>query len=183
MPPYYNSGVVMAPWSLDLGRLWKEHIGRIVGALDGEPAPAGTKWVRHSDQHGLATAAEALRNAGARVVTLALPYQARPPLLIAGVLPWAEVALFHYVKAFRPHGESVAEVRRLLYGRRFAPARRWPAGSVCGPSGLLSFVWSSRRACWPTRGSSITCIRSFGNSACRRRPGVGSNANRQVQRR
>jgi hypothetical protein len=130
MPPYYNSGVVMAPWSLHLGRLWKEHIERIVRGLDSAPVPAGTKWVRHSDQHGLATATEALRREGARVVTLPLPYQARPPLLHAGVLQWPEVALFHYVKVFRPYGETVAGVRDLLYGRRLSRLRRMVAGAL-----------------------------------------------------
>lgn len=130
MPPYHNSGVVMAPWALHLGRIWKEHIERIIGGLNGVPQPAGTKWLRHSDQHGLATAAEALRGEGAQVVVLPLPYQARPPLLHAGVLRWHEVALFHYVKVFRPYGETVAGVRDLLYGRRLTRLRRQLAGAL-----------------------------------------------------
>ncbi|MDR7485186.1 MAG: hypothetical protein QN187_07625 [Armatimonadota bacterium] len=130
VPPYFNSGVLMAPWALGLGPLWREHTRRVLEHFEGDPVTAHPKWSRHAEQHALATAVAALRLQGVRVVELPLPYQARPYLLTSGALRWRDVALFHYVKVFAPEQESVGDLSRLLYGRRLAGPRRWLAGRL-----------------------------------------------------
>ncbi|MDQ7857886.1 MAG: hypothetical protein QN174_04195 [Armatimonadota bacterium] len=138
-PPYHNGGVVMAPWSSGLAVVWRRHLLRLLETFAADPLAADAKWRRHGDQHALATAIEALRRQGAPVTTLPLAFQARPPVLVAGVVRWHEVALFHYVKVLRPYDESVAGVRALLYGRLAQRLRRRRA-SVGGLRAALSPV-------------------------------------------
>lgn len=123
-PPYHNGGVVMAPWSSGLAGLWRRHLMRLLEAFAADPLASDAKWRRHGDQHALATAIEAVRREGMAVAALPLAFQARPPLLLAGVVRWRDVALFHYVKVLRPYGESVLGVRALLYGRVAQSLRR-----------------------------------------------------------
>ncbi len=130
MPPYYNSGVVMAPWRIDLRSVWRRHLDLILSGSADELARRDPISIRRTDQFSLATAIETLRLSGARVETLPLAYQVRPPLLLSGVLTWADVALFHYVNMFRDYGESVTEVRGLLYGDRLQAIRRRLAGTA-----------------------------------------------------
>jgi hypothetical protein len=140
MPPYYNGGVIMAAWSLDLGSMWREHLRLILRDLTDARVGVGDQWVRYSDQHGLATTVEALRLAGVGVQTLPLPYQVRPPLLVAGVMAWPEVALFHYVNVFRSLADSVDDTACLLYGHRLRAVRRMLA-AVVGLRAVLSPVY------------------------------------------
>ncbi len=130
MPPYHNSGVVMAPWRIGLGAVWRKHLDLILKEFSSELASRDPIWIRRTDQFSLATAIETLRLSGARVETLPLAYQVRPPLLLSEILIWPDVALFHYVNVFRDYAESVAEVRGLLYGTRLQAMRRRLAGAA-----------------------------------------------------
>lgn len=129
MPPYFNSGVVLAPWRCGLGPVWMDHTRRLMAAVEDLALSSEDQGVvRFLDQVSLATATAALALSGVQVVTPPLAYQARPPLLVSGVLPWNEVALFHYIKTLSHHGETVKGVGELLYGRRLHAARRRLAG-------------------------------------------------------
>jgi len=44
------------------------------------------------------------------------------------VMPWKDVALFHYPHVLTRYGESVDGISRLLYGRWWQPVRRRLAG-------------------------------------------------------
>ncbi len=129
-PPYYSSGEILAPWSLGLGSVWREHVRRILEAFAPDPLSGNWKWQRHAEQHGLATAIEAFRQRGIPVSMIPPPFRARPYMLLARTIRWRQVSLFHYVKMFGAEVESVEGVSRLLYGRRLAGARRWLAGRL-----------------------------------------------------
>ncbi|MDI6772681.1 MAG: hypothetical protein QME77_08850 [bacterium] len=129
-PPYYNSGVLMAPWSLGLGGVWWEHVRRILQAFSADPLSGDWKWRRHAEQYGLATAIEGFRQQDISVTAIPPAFHARPYLLLERVVPWRDVALFHYVKVLTPEEETVEGIARLLYGRRLPRARRWLAGRL-----------------------------------------------------
>lgn len=130
MPPYYNGGVVLSPWALDLGTIWRRHLERILPLFSGASPLDGWGNGGTGTEHALATTVEQLRLAGASVRAIPWTYHTRPLLLRAGVQPWGEVALFHYHNALKPHAASVGDLRALLYGRRAAAIREWLAGAV-----------------------------------------------------
>lgn len=130
LPLYYSSGELMAPWSLRLGAVWREHVRQILEALADDPVSGDWKWQRHAEQYGLATTIEALGQRGVPVTVIPPDFRARPYMLMARTITWIEVALFHYVKVFNPDQESVEGVGTLLYGRRFAGIRQWLASRL-----------------------------------------------------
>lgn len=127
MPPFFNSGVVVAPWALDLGTRWRSHLERIVAHFDASPDLWTEPGRLPDDEHALATAVERMRREGARVVAVPWRYHARPLLFRAGAVRRQDVALFHYHNALKPYARSVPEVERFLFGDRMRGARRWAA--------------------------------------------------------
>jgi hypothetical protein len=62
MVPYFNSGVIYAPWQCDLRALWEKGIRHIVATI--EPKGAAGKLVIGDDQGGLSIAVELLKRQG-----------------------------------------------------------------------------------------------------------------------
>ena len=127
MPPYFNSGVLLTSWSTGLGDLWRRHLLCIAERFGHELTGELTERITYVDQYALATAVSVLQQAGVRVELLPLAYQARLPLLVAGVLTWDDVALFHYAQTPGIYGITAGDLARLLYGTRLAAVRRWLA--------------------------------------------------------
>jgi hypothetical protein len=93
MWPYYNSGVLFLPWECELRALWEEHIRR-VAALFNERDEI---WqaVAYSDQAGLATSIELLRNRKLPFVRLPPAFHANWLYLYWRKMPVKEIKLFH----------------------------------------------------------------------------------------
>ncbi|MDR7485185.1 MAG: hypothetical protein QN187_07620 [Armatimonadota bacterium] len=113
MPPYFNSGMVMAPGSLDFGTLWARHLRQIVRLFNGGVALPNWGGGGEGDEHALATAVEACRQRGTSVVPIPQLYHARPLLLRSGLLTWTDVAAFHYHNALKAHARDVHDMTRL----------------------------------------------------------------------
>ncbi len=128
-PPFFNSGVVLVPWALDLGARWRRHHERIAQLLEEHPLQwPGERVI--SDEPALATVTEELRQEGTAVVTIRWPYHTRPLLLRAGAIRWREIAIFHYHNALNPYALTVDDLQGLLYGSRYRTLRRWAAGRL-----------------------------------------------------
>ncbi|MDI6772682.1 MAG: hypothetical protein QME77_08855 [bacterium] len=131
MPPYFNSGVVMAPRALDFGTLWGNHLRRVVPLFTGTAPLENWGGGGEGDEHALATAVESCRQRGAAVVPIPWPYHTRPILLRSGFQAWSRVALFHYHGALKPHAGSLDDLGRFLEnarsgdGEKAASPARW----------------------------------------------------------
>jgi hypothetical protein len=119
-PPFFNGGAVLAPMAL--GALWREHLGRVVQHFRAHAAPWPAGRVPN-DEHGLATSVEQMRRAGIPVVTIPPKYHARPLLLRAGVVGWAEIAVFHYHIRLKSFVGTVGELERFLLDQGSQPGR------------------------------------------------------------
>ena len=98
MPPYYNSGVLWAPQSSGLERLWAEDILRIPALFtSGDPS-----WhtVGECDQAGLATAITRLRKRGVNFQRLPDAWHVTQVHLFNNWLPLRQVRIFHAIKLF-----------------------------------------------------------------------------------
>lgn len=93
MLPYYNGGVVFAPWSCDLRDRWGENVLRIA-SLFAEEQPT-RKWIHHSDQAALAVTITQLDRDGCRFVRLPDSANARWQHLYAGAPDPADIAILH----------------------------------------------------------------------------------------
>jgi hypothetical protein len=98
MLPYYNSGVIVMPWSLDLRSIWERHIRTI--AILFAPGDEAAASMRASDQAGLATAIEACRQQGTPVTLLPDACHAHWLALYRGTPPPASWELFHALFVF-----------------------------------------------------------------------------------
>jgi hypothetical protein len=130
MPPFFNSGVILAPWHADLGARWSRHHEQIVQFLQEHP----TDWPGEqviSDEPALATAVEHLRLQGTPAVMIPWIYHTRPLLLRAGAVRWEDVAIFHYHNSLNPYAQTLGDLRQLLYGSRVRP----PGKRLAGPAG------------------------------------------------
>lgn len=93
MLPYYNGGVVFAPWSSNLRDLWARNIQRIAGLFDDQ---AGfRKWIHHSDQAALAVSIAMLARDGLPFRRLPDAFNARWQHLYAGTPDLGEIAILH----------------------------------------------------------------------------------------
>lgn len=124
MPPFFNSGVVVVPWALDLGTRWRSHLERTTAHFDASPDLWADPGRLPDDEHALATAVEQMRRDGVPVVTIPWRYHARPLLFRAGAVRRQDVALFHYHNALKPYARSVPDVERFLFGDRMRGLRR-----------------------------------------------------------
>ena len=93
MMPYFNGGVVFAPWACDLRRRWEQNVVRIAGLFDESAGPR--RWIHHSDQAGLALTLEMLRHDGWDVRRLPDAFNARWQHLYAGAPLPDEIAVMH----------------------------------------------------------------------------------------
>jgi hypothetical protein len=105
MPPYYNSGVVYAPWDCDLRALWEGDVRRIAAmfADDASATPLGyIKPVQGSDQAGLATAVVRLRQEGLPVAPLPEGFNVRWRHVAQRRVRVNRIVLYHATGLFRP---------------------------------------------------------------------------------
>jgi hypothetical protein len=139
-PPYFHSGVIVAPEPARLAARWQAHLCRIIPLFLGLAPPED--WGRNglNDEHALATALESLRQEGVRVVEIPKPFHARPVLLHAGTHTWGDFAILHYHSLLKPYASSVAELRDLLYGRVLRGLRE-PLGDRLGLRAIHSPVY------------------------------------------
>lgn len=93
MMPYYNGGVVFAPWDCGLRGLWERNIGRIADLFD--EAAGFRKWIHSSDQAALAVSLAMLQRDGWPVDRLPDIYNARWQHLYAGRPLLDEIAVLH----------------------------------------------------------------------------------------
>ena len=93
MVPYYNGGVVFAPWACGLRELWERNIGRVADLFD--EAAGFRKWIHASDQAALAVSLAMLERDGWPVCRLPDIYNARWQHLYAGRPALDEIAVLH----------------------------------------------------------------------------------------
>jgi len=93
MLPYYNGGVVFAPWSSNLRDLWAANIQRIAGLFD--EGTGFRKWIHHSDQAALAVSIAMLARDGLPFRRLPDAFNARWQHLYAGRPEPGEIAILH----------------------------------------------------------------------------------------
>lgn len=93
MMPYFNGGVVFAPWACDLRRRWAENVVRIAGLFD--ESQGRRRWIHHSDQAGLAVTLETLRLEGWAVRRLPDAFNTRWLHLYAGSPAPEAIAVMH----------------------------------------------------------------------------------------
>ncbi len=99
MVPYYNAGIVFAPWDCGLRPLWEDHIRRIAALFhDGDDAWLGAV---DSDQAGFATSVELLKRRGVPFVRLPYAFHAHRLHIYRGALPVRDIKLFHAFDSFR----------------------------------------------------------------------------------
>jgi hypothetical protein len=129
-PPYFNSGVVVAPVAAGLAPRWRDHLARIAPLFSGSSPLPYWGQAGLGDEHALATALESLRREGVGVVEIPKTFHARPVLLRAGVHTWRELAILHYPALLKPYVSSVEELGTLLYGRVWRALRERLAAGV-----------------------------------------------------
>jgi hypothetical protein len=96
MPPLYAGGAIYFPWGSGLPEFWAEHVRKIAGLF----APSDPSWrsIACSDQTGLSTAVQLLREQGVPFRPLPACYHATWLHLFRRAVPIREIRLFH---AFR----------------------------------------------------------------------------------
>ena len=108
MLPYYNSGVVLAPWDCDLRRFWEEHLRTISLLFDREDAVG--QAVAKDDQPSLATAIEALKRRGVSVRRLPRQYNADLTYIYRGGVKPSELKIVHAIGLFASLGQNGADI-------------------------------------------------------------------------
>lgn len=98
MLPYYNGGVVFAPWSSRLRDVWEGTIVRIAGEFD-EPSST-RKWIHHSDQAALAISLALLERDGIPFRRLPDAFNTRWQHLYAGTPEVDQIAILHCCWSF-----------------------------------------------------------------------------------
>ena len=88
-PPYYNGGIVYAPWRSELGRVWHDHFVKITAVAE--------RKAKISNQPALATAIEHLQTRGFRFRLLPDVYHVRWQHISAGTVNSKKARLLHAV--------------------------------------------------------------------------------------
>lgn len=131
MLPYYNSGIILAPWDCGLRTLWEENLKRIAAMFEDAERLNDEGWqsARRSDQAGLAVSVEQLKRRGLEVQRLPNAFHAHALHLYRRTIPLSEAKLFH---AFRMFTDLTScdkllegiedyhrDLRRTIYGECF----------------------------------------------------------------
>jgi hypothetical protein len=103
MLPYYNSGIILAPWHCDLRARWEENIRRVAALFEEEEAQREESWksVRASDQAGLAVTIEQFKREGVPFQRLPDRFHAHLLHLYRRTVPLDEARLFHIFRMFK----------------------------------------------------------------------------------
>jgi hypothetical protein len=88
-PPYYNTGVVYAPWHCGLGEVWRDHLERT--------SKVAKRAARINDQPSFATAVAFLKLRGFDFRILPDEYHMRLQHLATGSVSSREARLFHAI--------------------------------------------------------------------------------------
>ncbi|MFM7185964.1 MAG: hypothetical protein ACKO4Z_14520 [Planctomycetota bacterium] len=116
MLPYYNGGVVFAPWDCGLRGLWEQSIRRIAGLFPETPGPR--KWIHHSDQAALAVSIALLQRDGLAFRRLPDGFNARWQHLYAGSPPPEAISVMHccwnFLSTIKPGLVDTAGICRAL---------------------------------------------------------------------
>ena len=112
--PYFNAGVVAAPWNFELGVLWKRLIDQVPEILQGDERVA-RPIVPHAlyDQPPLAIAAEMLKRGGRRVSVLPDVLHARWQHFCQGLVSDDDVLIAHNTGIFKP--DASADIRKGIH--------------------------------------------------------------------
>ncbi|MGI9178860.1 MAG: hypothetical protein ACR2IT_13515 [Pirellulales bacterium] len=108
MVPYFNGGVVFAPWDCGLRDLWEQNIVRVADLFD--ESKGFRKWIHNSDQAALAVSLAMLEADGWTVRRLPDAYNARWQHLYAGTPALPDIAVLHCCWSFLDSiaGETVS---------------------------------------------------------------------------
>lgn len=98
MFPYYNGGVVFAPWAADLRSTWEEAILRVASLFD--ESKGTRRWIHQSDQAGLAIAIALLKKEGWNYQRLPDRLNVRWQHLYAGYPEPNSIAIMHCCWSF-----------------------------------------------------------------------------------
>jgi hypothetical protein len=116
MVPYYNGGVVFAPWACGLRELWERNIVRVAELFD--EAAGFRKWIHASDQAALAVSLAMLERDGWPVRRLPDIYNARWQHLYAGRPTLDEIAVLHccwnFLSSIEPEAVTPATLTSAL---------------------------------------------------------------------
>lgn len=93
MLPYFNGGVVFAPWACGLRDVWESNILGIARLFDDRRDTR--KWIHHSDQAALALSIAMLERDGWPFRRLPDAFNARWQHLYAGTPPVDDIAIMH----------------------------------------------------------------------------------------
>ena len=99
MPPYFNGGVLLAPWESGLHTLWEQYTRNAYESF----AELGGDWrfVANEDQATLAVAIAKKRQDGVSFVTTPPEFHGNYVFYWSGVLNYADTRLFHAIELFR----------------------------------------------------------------------------------
>lgn len=98
MYPYYNGGVVFAPWAADLRSTWEQSILGIAALFD--ESKGARRWIHQSDQAGLAIAIALLQKKGWAWQRLPDRFNTRWQHLYAGYPEPSSIAVMHCCWSF-----------------------------------------------------------------------------------
>jgi hypothetical protein len=88
-PPYYNGGILYAPWSSDIGKVWLDHLPRI--------SKVAKRKAKISNQPSLATAITLMEQKGFSFQLLPNEYHVRWQHIAAGTVTSRNTRLLHTI--------------------------------------------------------------------------------------
>ena len=89
LPPFYNGGIVYAPWQSALGTIWRDHLIQI--------SKVAKRKAKISNQPSLATAITKLKSSGYSFKLLPDEYHTRWQHIAAGVMTCSDIRLLHTI--------------------------------------------------------------------------------------
>jgi hypothetical protein len=98
MVPYFNSGVVYAPWDCDLRAIWENNIRYIASLFS--TAERVSPWISSSDQAGMALSFQMLREKGVPFHRLSAADHTVPIHIFRHALALSDIKLFHALGLF-----------------------------------------------------------------------------------
>ena len=145
MVPYYNSGVVAAPWDCELRDLWMADMQRIAALFD--PRAPDTKSTCGSNQASFATAVWRLRKRGVPFTRLPDTLHTRWPHLYARIVPLRSAVVFHAINIFHDPESAARGARAEVVRYPLSLAKRMVRTLRREPS--RAAVWRATRARLP----------------------------------
>jgi hypothetical protein len=110
MFPYYNAGVIFAPWDCGLRRLWEDNVRKIAALFN--PQDEAWEAVAYSDQAGFAVSVQLLKQRGVPFSRLPYSYNANRLHLYQRALRVRDIKFFHAFGSFM----KMSPFRRIALG-------------------------------------------------------------------